>query len=337
MPPPEERHARALCRLLNKLTPTNFERVVSTYLQDQAVSSGAYNNSYGDNAQIRMVVETIVTRAASDARFVHLHAQLCQRLAVEWQTFRHVLWDYCWEAATTRLSSREAHDWTAEAAHHTAATRRARQMYLGKLRFVGALGRHNLLTVPGLLDIVETLLEQCRLLEDDGGDAWFDQNNDGNIPTVPLEGLCILLSECGQTLEGTVTSFESLQYRWHVLYGLVHDEDADESNNNNNHGNSHDDENDNHHPVITPRANHQHCPSHRGRELNFRMRHVVREVLELRAAAWQPTRYGARCRRDLVPQALDPHERVSSRRSRRNRNSNRRTVVRFVVNPSDAL
>eukprot|EP00977_Amphora_coffeiformis_P003402 scaffold630_cov174-Amphora_coffeaeformis.AAC.22 len=148
--------------------------------------------------------------------------------------------------------------------------------------------------VEEILWACDVLLEQTQLLLDDS----HDDSSTTIQPSIALEGLCLLLTTCGQTLEGTVTSFGTLQTCWNTLQTLTV-EDAP-------HGN----------------------------RLSFRMRHIVLELLELPAAAWQPTRYGARRRQALVtrPIVVDPDRVPQSRRKKKNNNKKKNQGILFASN-----
>ena len=237
----ETRNARLLRRLLNKLTPTNLHKLVSEFLHEISSSTAS------------AMVPTIVHRAASDARFGDMYALLCQRLVAEMgREFRKELWRYFQDELLTMMTS-EVH-----------APKQQRHEFLGTQRFLGNLCNGNVLCVEEVLWACDMLLEQTQLLSDDK----YDSSSICTIQPVPLEGLCILLATCGQTLEGTVTSFAILQTIWNVLQTLT-EQESEQTN-----------------------------------RLSFRMRHLVMELLELRGAAWQPTRYGARCRQALVAKPI---------------------------------
>ena len=170
----------------------------------------------------------------------------------------------------------------------TATLTEQRHVFLGTQRFVGNLYNRNVLRVEEVLWTCEALLDQTQLLSDD---------NDSIIQPIPLEALCILLATCGQTLEGTVTSFATLQTCWSILQAMIEDESEQ--------------------------------ISHR---LSFRMRHIVRELLELRATAWQPVRYGARCRQELVARPLVVVSMHQDRMQQpRHKKKNKYRGVRFVT------
>ena len=283
--------ARLTLRLLNKLTPTNFDKLVTDFWNETTLrrSSTTTTSSSSTSAHhrncMRYTVEAIVARAASDVRFADMYAELCLRFVTDLShhhgtTFRDVLLQACMDVEVVDDSN----------SHY----------YIGTKRFLGHLCNHGVVSVQEVLYELDSLLQKSRVLpadshydeKNDDDDMNDDDDNDDEIDEVVLEGLCILLSTCGQTLEGTVTSFESMQLCWHALHKVAH--------------------NHNDHPERTA--------------VSFRLRHIVLELLELHASAWNPTRYSARSRKEMVAKPLLDSDRVQPRRHKEKKKRNR---VRF--------
>lgn len=287
----KRRETRLIRKLLNKLTPTNFGTLVTEFVTEACLSSPLE------------VVKSIVDRAATDVRFAPMLSSLCRRLALDLvfsssctTTFRQVLWQVLVEEALAASTS----DGLATASSSSlsllsstpvpltaADDQLARQVFVGKMRFVGHLCNHNVFTVSAVLSVMETLMEQAGI---------YDTTIDNfSINERALEALCALLSTCGQVLEASVTSFESMQSTWAILQDLVHRRPSSD-------------------PPREPAV---------GQLFSFRSEHLVLELLELHASAWNSTRYSVRQRREMVAKPLLEHDRVQPRDSHRSQQRTR--------------
>ena len=69
------REDRLLQSLLNKVTPSNFDKVLMVFVSETRI--------HHDEKRSRDAIETIITRAAMDSRYASVYAELCEKLVQE--------------------------------------------------------------------------------------------------------------------------------------------------------------------------------------------------------------------------------------------------------------
>lgn len=263
----QEQDARLVLLLLNKLTPQNFDKVVSSFLSQTRI--------HQSNEKMENTIEAIIERASLDMRYAQVHAKLCQRLASDLSkekdesciSFREALLNYCRQHVSPPTDTCSAADDPHEDMFEHPEERQARLLlarhrYVGSNSLLGELCNNGFFDLAEILSLVEMLLNQ---------QAEFSTSSEHVVPSeLVLEGLCVLLDTCGKALDETAIETPEMQRCWKTLGKMVCYEENKTS-----------------------------------RQLSFRMKCMILDLLELREAGWNPTRYSSQQRKELIAKPLE--------------------------------
>lgn len=295
--PDELRDARLLRLLLNKLTPSNLDKLVSVFVSETTV--------HLSNDRMRDAVVTIVSRASLDRRFAPVHAELCGRLVKDLPapappsadnvlTFREALGQFCLDDLNVvgiQTPAVEDSDLLQII---------QRQRYIGSNRFIGELCNQGVFSVEYVLPLLNSRLQQTQILSTDTTEKANETNE------APLEALCVILETCGECIEQQATP-PSSQVVWDRCWATLNDLVGEEER---------------HHSLL---------------RLSFRMKSLILDLLELRSLQWRPTRFGARERKAMVAKPLVERDHgVHSSTATKRRRGKKGSRVKFIVPPSNS-
>ena len=212
----ESRQARLVLLLLNKLTPQNFDKIVTDFV--------AQTTMHESNERTRNAIDSIVERASLDMRYSQVYAQLCQRLASDLCgesciSFREALLNHCRENLNPLTNSTTAYpqeDLFEHPEERKVRLALARRRYVGSKRLVGELHNNSVFQMAEVLSFVKILLNR----------AVSTAPESKEIDELALEGLCVVLDACGKTLDETAVD-ESLEC-WKAIEGIVCEQESDE-------------------------------------------------------------------------------------------------------------
>ncbi|CAB9519523.1 initiation factor [Seminavis robusta] len=284
------RDAQLLRWLLNKLTPSNFDKLVAIFVSETAMFFQTE-----PWLLMRDAIETIITRAALDPRYCAVHARLCKSLiGGDNPQFQDMLAQICQEQVQTNTQSVLDSHQTPQVATM------AKKRYVGSKQFIGELFNHRVLTPKQVTTFLLDLMGQTLRIDSGVPASECDDYYTRNMPAfsstgldeLALEGLCVLLDTAGKALEDEILTVsdistssdmeisDDLERCWDFLKGLLVTTGTGVSTKS----------------TTTIRTG---PPL-----LSFRMRHMVLDLIELRQLAWHPVRYGARQRRSCVAKEL---------------------------------
>jgi len=199
----EARDARLVLLLLNKLTPDNFDKLITWFLSETTI--------HLSQERTHTAIHEITERAALDVRYAQVYARLCARLAsdLERSSFRETLVQYCCRQDTTlteHLSTSFPETLLEHPEERNARLLLERRKNVGTKRFIGELYSNGVLELSELLAFVETLL--AKALE-------------GSSDEMAIEGLCVLLDACGKFLDENAIESVEMQRCWRALQEMV--------------------------------------------------------------------------------------------------------------------
>lgn len=172
--------------ILNKLTPEKFEKLSDDLLQTELNSS----------VILRGVILLIFEKALDEPKYSSMYAQLCKRLTEEAPnfeppsgpcTFRILLLNKCRAEFENRSHATEAFPDDAILAPEDEEKRQiAKRKMLGNIKFIGELGKLEILAESILHKCIQQLLDKRNRSKDMGED---------------LECLCQIMKTCGRILD----------------------------------------------------------------------------------------------------------------------------------------
>lgn len=301
----EIREARLLLALLNKLTPTKFERHVVRYLDQCQI--------YHSSSRLREAVTCIVHRGGEDARFASLYAQLCGRLATdlpssstdelnikdsggdEVVSFRKILRQVCWEEMQRDPTTRQLGPETDSVTERKWRLALEKSRYVGHYQFIGELFNHGAIDVAFMVQNIEWLLRTTSA-------ATLPLERE--ISLMRLEGLCVQLETCGPKVEKESAAADVLERCWDRIKALVQTSSEGQEGG-------------------------EVCLHH----LCFRMRFLLLDLLEYRATGWEATRL-VKQRRKLVAATLDQIHDLAEKEGSLNGKSRKKVHFKKIP-PSD--
>lgn len=208
---PDARDARLLLLLLNKLTPTMFDKQVDRFL--------LHASSLESDEGISNLALAIITRAADDARFSAMHATLCGRLVASQSCLdlgkADILRETLIRLCLSVLSRDPLEDGEprpeGDLEHPEERELRlslARRNFVGTSRFLGELYNSSVVSTSTLLETVDALLPEPSVLL-------------GLFQELRVEGLVALLDAGGRKLDKEPSSAAQVEPRWAALALLV--------------------------------------------------------------------------------------------------------------------
>lgn len=179
---------RKIRGLLNKLTPETFDKLSNELL----------NVGLNARAVLGGLILLIFQKALDEPKYCSMYAQLCKRLSEEAPnfdnpnspcTFNRLLLKQCQEEFERRRNTKES--WGGENGTLSQEDEEQRQIsrrkMVGNLRFIGELGKLQIIQKSILYGCIEELLEKTRR---SSGDLADD-----------LECLCQIMRTCGRILD----------------------------------------------------------------------------------------------------------------------------------------
>ena len=178
---------RKIRGLLNKLTPETFNKLSNELL----------NVGLNARAVLGGLILLIFQKALDEPKYCSMYAQLCKRLSEEAPnfdeqlpcTFNRLLLKQCQEEFEKRRSSKEcwSEDGSVISPEEEDQRQTSRRKMVGNLRFIGELGKLQIIQKSILYHCIEELLEKTRR---SSGDLAED-----------LECLCQIMRTCGRILD----------------------------------------------------------------------------------------------------------------------------------------
>jgi hypothetical protein len=262
--------ARMVLLLLNKLTPQNFHKLVPTFVSQCMI--------HQSTERMKDTIVSIIDRASLDERYAPMYALLCKKLALDLSkgTDKHV--DAAQVSFRNVLLSYCRENVLPPVNESSAASQedffehpeeRNIRLALAHHRYVGSQHFIGELYNSGVFQLQETLLFVEMLLNQ--VESTDTENKESR--EMALEGLCGLIDACGKRLDENAMDAIEMQRCWASLKDMVCEEERELHS-----------------------------------RLSFRMKCIILDLLDLRESRWNPKRYSALQRREmLVAKPLESH------------------------------
>ncbi|XP_017302014.1 eukaryotic translation initiation factor 4 gamma 2-like, partial [Diaphorina citri] len=179
---------RKVRELLNKLTPEKFDKLSDDLLQLDLNSSKI----------LKGVILLIFEKALHETKYTSMYARLCKRLTEQAPNFeppdesctfkKHLLW-VCKNEFENRSRATEAFGNLPLSPDDEDRRQLAKQKMLGNIKFIGELGKHEIVTESILHTCIQELLPKNRKVQ---------TNKD---VSENLECLCQIMKTCGRILD----------------------------------------------------------------------------------------------------------------------------------------
>ncbi|KAL1452459.1 hypothetical protein WDU94_006687 [Cyamophila willieti] len=184
----QETTFRKVRELLNKLTPEKFDKLSDDILQLDLNSSKI----------LKGVIILIFEKALHETKYSSMYARLCKRLTEQAPNFeppddictfqKHLLW-VCKDEFENRSRATEAFGNLPLSPDDEDRRQLAKQKMLGNIKFIGELGKHEIVTETILHRCIQELLPKNRKVQ-----ANKDVSEN-------LECLCQIMKTCGRILD----------------------------------------------------------------------------------------------------------------------------------------
>ena len=170
--------------ILNKLTPEKFQKLSDDLLRIELSSS----------VILKGVIILIFDKALDEPKYSSMYAQLCKRLSEEAPnfeppdttcTFRVLLLNKCKNEFENRAATLEQYGYIDNSLEEEERRQLAKRKMLGNIKFIGELGKLEILAEGILHRCIQELLVTRK----------------GDDPSEDLECLCQILRTCGRILD----------------------------------------------------------------------------------------------------------------------------------------
>jgi hypothetical protein len=184
--------------LLNKITPSNFDKIVTVFLAETTI--------HESRERMMNAINTIVVRAAFDGRYAAVYAKFCGTLVADLPVlstlessnlFRMCLLDVCQRDLSVNMECRFLDI--------------ARKRFIGSKRFVGELYNAGVLSLDEVMSMMDGLMEHTQLTTPEATE----------VDELPLEALCVLLDTCGKLLDEITPVPDNLRQCWEILRSFL--------------------------------------------------------------------------------------------------------------------